>query len=322
MQPFTIENRAYSVYTKLPEELNFDPNKNYLFDLNYLSVIEVQGEQAPSFLQGQLTCDLREVTTDTMRHGAQCNLKGRVLSLVDVVMWDTLCLVLPNDLVDDTLLSLQKTAQLSRVQLSQLTPIHVFGLYVQNPADLLPIQMQLPMAPYQTICEDNYFAYHLGHGKYILLLNDYLASTAMNFFSINNQYRGSLAWHFFRLAAKHIEIYPSSRGLFLPHRLELHLQDYIHFNKGCYKGQEIIARTHYRAKLKHELVCFEVSTSKMPMVAEKIYLIEQDTEIGEIIDVCPIDTTRYLLAASFLHEAPKTVRFEHQGDEVLRLLDA
>jgi len=125
------------------------------------------------------------------------------------------------------------------------------------------------------------------------------------------QWRGSLAWHFLQLQHKRVEIYPSSRGLFLPHRLDLHISGYIDFNKGCYKGQEIIARTHYRAKLKHTLALFTVHTAEPLRAGQVVRGMENQNNIGELIDHAPLGNDLWLVALSIQHDAPGLVQFEH-----------
>ena len=112
-----------------------------------------------------------------------------------------------------------------------------------------------------------------------------------------NQWRGSLAWHALQLEQKQMSIYPESRGLFLPHRLELHQSGHINFNKGCYKGQEIIARVHYRSKPKHKLHLLTITTEQS-LRSGDVLLSEEKQEIGLIIDYSPIRDNTYRVLIS------------------------
>jgi len=76
-------------------------NSNTLFDLSRFSTITVSGPRASEFLQGQLTCDVNQVTAHQIQAGALCNLKGRILAMMEVVDWQGLKLVLPADLAAD-----------------------------------------------------------------------------------------------------------------------------------------------------------------------------------------------------------------------------
>ncbi|WP_058492576.1 YgfZ/GcvT domain-containing protein [Legionella worsleiensis] len=314
-QNHSINSRALT--TKAPDiELSIAPHKNYIFDLSYLGVIKVEGDKSVDFLQGQLTCDLSAISDIQMIQGAQCNLKGRILSLLDVINWQGIKLILPQDMIEATINSLNKTAQLSKVTLKECSDFTILGFYLQNAEDILPQSTFFPSAIHALSVDRNCCYYHLGHGFYIFIINKDEASKLIELFQERNQYAGSLSWHTLRLLQKQINIYPESRGLFLPHRLGLHETSCISFTKGCYKGQEIIARTQYRATIKHELKLFIVHTSKTPYSGQKLFRSHEEAEIGELIDYSDLGNNRYLIAVSLLKEPFATVRFEGCNEEL------
>lgn len=297
MNNYLINSRQLTACTPLASELIFEPSCNYLFDLSYLASLQVDGEKAQEFLQGQLSCDLRQVNPEQMRQAAMCNLKGRVLALMDVLNWQEQGwqLILPQDLLLETQASLSKVAMFSRVTLKPATQYRLFGFYLQNANDSLPFNHKLVNSPYAVMHQEHYCIYALDPQFYIILVDTRRSEELCQPFINSKQWRGSLAWHALQLQQKRIEIYPESRGLFLPHRLGLHLSGYISFDKGCYKGQEIIARTHYRAKLKHELQVFTMKSDKPLQSGQKLL-----NDKGELIDFCPIAEGNFLIAASML----------------------
>jgi folate-binding protein YgfZ len=309
---YEINSRPLTAFSPLAHELAYEPHKNYLFDLSYLSGLHVLGERAEDFLQGQLSCDLREVNEQEMRQGALCDLKGRILALLDVIYWrkQGFHLVLPSDLLLATSTSLNKTALLSRVALELATHYQCFGFYLQNPNDTTPFQMKLDDRPYHVISDDHYFCYYLGDHYYVFLVNPDHVDDLREPFIKNDQWRGSLAWHALQLQKKHVQIYIESRGLFLPHRLDLQFTSYLSFNKGCYKGQEIIARTHYRGKRKHELKVFTIKTTEPVHAGQRLLSTDGSEEIGELIDHCPLSSNTLIIAASVVLKHPPTTLLE------------
>lgn len=298
---YLINNRNYSARHALDIELNYNPLKNYLFDLDYLSTVAVEGEKALEFLQGQVSCDTREVTATQMRQGVMCNLKGRVMAALDIVFWDNqgISLVVPEDLSTDTIASLAKPALFSRVQFKQ-NSIKLYGLFVQSEEDLMPFGITLPtdrfgVTALQTIC-----CYKLAPSFYILMVQPESADRICDPFITHEQYRGSLAWHALQLQQERFEIYPESRGLFLPHRLDMHQSGYLNFEKGCYKGQEIIARMHYRSKVKHRMVHCDFKTNKTLRSGMDLYNKEGGVVVGELVDYCPIGNEHYIAVGSVL----------------------
>lgn len=307
---YSINDRILATFKPINEKLKLQPKKNYLFDLSYLAVLDVEGTQALDFLQGQLTCNVHSISDIQMVQGAQCNLKGRILSLMDIVSWQGVKLVLPKDLIEPTLNSLNKAAMLSRISLKTNNQISIFGFYLQNDEDILPNIKFFPTSFYAQTYNDYSCLYHLGNGFYILLVQSDFAHDIKQSFVDKGQILGSLTWHTLRLAQQQIEIYPTSRGLFLPHRLDLHQTHYISFNKGCYKGQEIIARMHYKATLKHQLKIYEIKTEQKIYSGQKFFSAHQSSELGELIDFSILDHGHYLVALSIITGAEHSVLFE------------
>lgn len=308
-QDYAIGSRTYHSYAPLSQELIFFPNKNYLFTLSHLAIIKVSGNQAMEFLQGQLSCDVRLVNDITMQQGALCNLKGRVLALVDVLKdKNDYYLILSKDLVDQTITSLSKTAILSRISLEPILDLNCHGLLATT-----PLLKNLPGQRYQVqIAEQNYYYTYSENCWMIITKNEpqQLATTL----GIFEPLKGSLAWHYLRLIDQHIEIYPETRGSFLPHRLNLPKQGYVSFNKGCYKGQEIIARIHYRTIPKHSLTTVQVYSSTRPILGAPLYNAENH-DIGEVIDYCiTAEEHKYLLMISIFNEHEGSFKLNQQEE--------
>lgn len=312
-----INSRVLTTFHSINDELKLDKKKNYLFDLTYLDIIELNGDKSLDFLQGQLTCDVNAVSDIQIAQGAQCNLKGRILALVDIINWQGFKLLVPKDLVESTKNSLNKTAQLSRISLSENRDLQIFGLLLQNPTDLLPDSLFIPNNLYAKAYNEDYCYYHLGMGYYIFVVKKHCVDKFTQQFSQSDQLLGSLTWHTLRLFQKQIEIYPESRGLFLPHRLDLHQTQYLNFDKGCYKGQEIIARTHYRATLKHELKIFTVQTNERIFSGQKLIRSNESSELGELVDYSYINENTYLIAASVLKEPIDQALFEGHSEPII-----
>lgn len=291
-----IANRAYSTF--LPAQSNENPALSF-YDLDYLSLIHIRGDKAGEFLQGQVTADIHEVNAKTMRQAALCNLKGRVKVLMDIIFWqDGYQIILPSDLVQETFKSLSMAANLARVTVEVDSQIQITGI-VRHENDAA-FTHPLPLTRYGAEPFAESFSYKIGDNAFILLSNQ------------NEQLplKGSFFWHQYQLAHKKIEIYPESAGLFLPHRLDLQLDGYINFQKGCYKGQEIIARMHYRSKSKHQLKIFSIQSDILPKPGMKLLNSQNKTEIAELIDYCPLNENTWLVALSIIQNHPESFVFE------------
>jgi hypothetical protein len=313
---YLINSRVLNTLIPISQELQLTPTKNFLFDLSYLGVLAVQGEKALDFLQGQLTADISKVSDIQMIQTAQCNLKGRILSLMDVINRNGIKLIVPRDILEQTQSSLSKTALLSRVTIQANEDLAVYGFYLKNPDDIVPNSVFLPKDLYAKAEGKGFCYYHLGDGFYIFLIEKNEAPQITQPFIQKQQMLGSLTWHTLRLNKHQLTIYPESRGLFLPHRLDLHQTSYLSFDKGCYKGQEIIARTHYRATIKHELRLYIINTEHSLFSGQKLFKAHEEIEVGELVDFSHLDKHRYLIAVSVLKDPPLEVRFENSNASV------
>lgn len=286
-------------FTSFAQQQAIEPDKNYLFDLSHLGIISCIGEQSAAFLQGQFSADVRQVDENTVRPALSCNLKGRILAIVDILQFQGMKLVLPKDLIDKTMSSLMKTALFSKVQLEASEHFAVYGFYRQNTEDLFPDNFTGVLQDYTLASKEQACLYHISHGLHIFI-TEKNKTEVIDHFKSKEQCRSGLTWHHLSLSKGFVSIYPESRGLFLPHRLELHKGLYIDFNKGCYKGQEIIARTHYKAKLKHCMKQFVVETQEPIYSGQKIFQQNSQQEVAEVIDYAPVSEKAYRIIVSIL----------------------
>lgn len=295
MKQISINDRQYTYMNDLSSEFSLAENETYLCPLDHLHCVSVIGDNANNFLQGQLSCDINQVDNHHFRTGLLCSLKGRIIAMMDVILCHDFQLILEKDITEKTLSVIQKAAMLSRVQLKSSTKYRVLGIIGDVGRIDLPIDA--PTNGNNLNRNERACLYQIADNMNILLVKNEVAEFLIN--ENNHRIKGSLIWHYLSLKHNRPSIYLNSQGLFLPHRLDLHRQpNMISMDKGCFRGQEIIARTHYRAKLKHRYYTY--LSQKQPQLAEKI--MHNNVEIGEIIDWCPIDNNQYFIAASVKKE--------------------
>ena len=316
MNNVLINTRTLNTYQPNEDVTKLGSNLNYLFDLDYLGILGAQGEKSKQFLQGQLTCDLTMVSSTSIAQGAQCNLKGRILGLMDIIEFRGIKLVVPKDLIEATQQSLTKTAALSRVSMATEGNYCVLGFFLQNRQDYIPLDLRLPEAKNALTEGDNFCCYHLGEGFYIFIVQQTQKNEVCRPFQNKSQFLGSLSWHTLRLSRGHFDIYPETRALFLPHRLGLHQTHYLDFNKGCYKGQEIIARMHYKSTIKHGVKIASINSDQQIFSGQKIFSADNKLEIGELIDYSMLGSNQYLILISVLKDSGSTVVLENASEPV------
>ncbi len=265
---------------------------NALADLSHLGLLKIAGNDAKKFLQGQLTCNLEEISPTQTRLAAHCNPQGRMISLFRLLFYrESYYLQMPQESIQIALNGLKKYAVFFKTAMDNasdtLIRIGYCGNQLRDFIATLPEHADEAVYTHDLLIiklPGNTPRYEiLGEFSPVSALWEKLATTAS---CISND-----AWKYFDIAAHIAALYPETVEKFLPHEINLDVLNGISFNKGCYTGQEIIARMQYRGKLKNRLYRARVTSNMAPERGSNIY---RDTEIaGSIVDYCQIGYNNY-----------------------------
>ena len=241
-----------------------------LYQLSDWGVLKVAGSGSFALLQGQLTADVASIPTQGGQLTAHCLPNGRVISLFYLTkLSDEFYCIMPRELIPCALTALQKYARFFKVQLTDVSD--AWFVYGKDTA---------------TAClEDCNARIAIPNTQRELLLSPNLFPAAQN----------SLKWHTLDIEAGIAHIHAATSGMFLPHELQLPTLGAVSFNKGCYTGQEIIARMQYRGKLKAHLV-FAYSAHFSPLELGSDISTPQWS--GTVIDLCHNNNETYALCLS------------------------
>jgi folate-binding protein YgfZ len=235
--------------------------------LNDHSLIKISGPDASKFLQGQLTCDVSKITPEQSSLGAHCNVKGRVMSLFRLFLFQAdYYLLMPSAVTEAALASLKKYAMFSKVKLT-LPTADIYGLQQASLALTYPAQHEAVSATDASCC-----IRIAGEQRFLLI--DFADTLALEHNDDIN------AWHTADISNGLPRLYPETIGEFLPHYINLPQLGALSFTKGCYTGQEIIARMEHRGKIKQKMNFCQLPIDATP--GEKI--IFQATAIGRCVD--------------------------------------
>ena len=212
--------------------------------LDNLTVITFSGEGAEELLQGQLTCDVLKVSEEQSSLGALCNVKGRVVSSFILTFEN------PNQF---NLICLKETSSKTIGALEKYFPFYKVEVKQDNNYQLFALaKSEVKIQDLETSNEQNTF-YYKG-----LKLIDYLEKEFFLVVSKKNDNSPLITstplsndinkWNVDDIYADNIEITQELSGLYTPHELNYQKTQRVDFEKGCYTGQEIVARMHYRAK--------------------------------------------------------------------------
>lgn len=225
-----------------------------VFELDGFSLIAVKGEDAASFLQGQLTCDIRKISATQASIAAFCNAKGRAITVLAVVKrQDEFILILPESLLGKVFSKLRMYVLRSKVTL-EANPAHLklIGLLVTAQAQ---IDITLPTTDFRAVHADATWIKLPGiANRYFGLLQT--DTTSPGYLQAADS--GSMEeWRYDDISVGLPWFDEPQSEQHIPQALNIDQLGGISFEKGCYTGQEIIARTHYLGKIKRQLVLAE-----------------------------------------------------------------
>lgn len=256
--------------------------KNGKIDQLDFGILQVSGKKAKTFLQGQLTCNVEEIDEKQSCLGAHCDAKGRIQATFRLFFYqDAYYLLLPRPMVSPLLQCLQKYAVFSAVNLSDVTQNwKIIGLLGYSMAVVLRQHACLPEQRNGISTTTSLMVLSIPGPipRFIVLTRSKIPA----FFSNTLQKLPLNDWYLLDIMAGIPSIYPETRGQFTPHQLNYPIIGGISFNKGCYIGQEIIARTQYLGKSKSRLyrVAFKAFHPLLPGTALQN---EQGTQQGTMI---------------------------------------
>lgn len=208
-----------------------------------LGVIEIGGEDAASFLRAQLTNDVSRLGPDRHFLAAWCDAKGRAQMVARVAQVDAgYLLLLPETIIDTVLNRLRMYVLRAKVSIADVSANYRVEGVIGN---------GLP-APDCSCTNGDTLTLGLptgvdGQARALMISSIEHASPGSTFDTSNDQ------WLMTDIDAGIPTLYPATQGLFVPQMLNLHWLMAIDFDKGCYPGQEVIARLHYRGTLTRRL---------------------------------------------------------------------
>ncbi|NBX85414.1 MAG: hypothetical protein EBQ95_07395 [Gammaproteobacteria bacterium] len=250
MNSVTIDNRKFHIENTIEETLQYSSSNQYHCLLPHLLMIQVSGDKAKTYLQGQLTNDILNLKNNELTKQLLCNIKGQIIAKIYALETDhQLYLIMHRDLWPDVYKLLEKTASLAKVSFLENKQLHIYGI-VSN--------------------KDITNTFKLNE-KQCLMVSKNPPITIQ---------KPDLFWHYISIVQGEFNIYTSTCRQYLPKPLGLE-KEWIHFNKGCYRGQEIIARMHFLGKDKYSITKSEIEWNSSIIPGE-----------NHIIDYCPMNDTK------------------------------
>jgi folate-binding protein YgfZ len=296
--------------------------------LDDLAVLQIEGDDAVSFLQAQATADLAAMTPESWQLGGYCTPKGRLLAIFEAWRWQSgLRILLPAEIADATLRRLSMFVLRSKARLTNASGAwSALGVFGGGSAALLTeLGLDVPSRAGQctTIENDGRLAMR-PHGdgcaeRFVMLVpaqdkEQWTRRLTSGAHAVAEAAAGARVaaphaatrvapalWWWSQVDAAVPAVFSSTREWFVPQAVNLELLDGVSFRKGCYPGQEIVARSQYLGKLRRRLMLghaaqiasgTDVFHSEAPNPVGRIVMAAAAPRGGwDLLFECPTDRT-------------------------------
>jgi folate-binding protein YgfZ len=267
--------------------------------LSHEGVVAVRGSDASKFLQGQLTCNLNYLDQDHASLGARCTQKGRMQSSFRILLQGDGCLLaMISELIEPQLADLKKYAVFSKSKLTDESAAWVrFGLQqvplgdagtrdaAADPSQALLGELDLNLAEdtHSVARAGELIAVRVSADRVELWIPADQAPALQARFAAHLPQAPLNDWLLGQIRAGIGQVMAQTRELFIPQMLNLQAVGGVSFKKGCYTGQEIVARMQYLGKLKRRLYRVALAADTLPEPGTPLFAPSHNSAIGEVV---------------------------------------
>ncbi len=272
------------------EEIQAARDSDVVADLSFWTLVRVHGADAQAFLQGQLSNDIREVTPERSQLSAWCTPKGRMLAIFRVFRrGEEYFLQLPAPLQPEIVRRLRMYVLRARVVVESAGEEFVrIGLSGPNARRILSgTDRAVPEAPNGVTHDGPLTILFLPgpHPRFQLIVPAAEAPGLWDRLATVARPVGTDAWAWLNIRAGLPEILPGTVEEFVPQMANLDLLQGVSFTKGCYPGQEIVARVKYLGRIKQRMFPAWTGGGECPSPGTAIVAAPGDgPAIGWVVD--------------------------------------
>ncbi|WP_265942284.1 YgfZ/GcvT domain-containing protein [Dechloromonas sp. A34] len=237
-------------------ELLAASKQTVLVPLTHLGLIEATGEEAKAFLHSQFTSDINHLAEGQAQHAGWCSAKGRMQA--SFLIWrngENYQLVLAADLQEAIQKRLQMFVLRAKVKLAAQTDSMVLlGLSgPQADETLADAGLPCPAAQMATLAADGITVIRLDGGRLMIAAPETAMAALWQKLSVKARPAGVPVWRWLDIQNAYPLVTLATKEEFVPQMADFEKIGGVSFHKGCYPGQEIVARTQYLGKVKRHL---------------------------------------------------------------------
>ncbi|MEZ5536135.1 MAG: folate-binding protein [Thiolinea sp.] len=269
-------------------ERRIPPQGAILCDLSHTGLISASGSDAQSFLQGQLSNDISQVSNNRAQLSSYSSPKGRAITTLQVALRQgTYYLSLSGDVLEPVLKRLRMFVMRSQVALEDASESLVHFGYSDPRGEqrLAEIIGDIPLQPMDVVQSGNLTIIRqpapVPRFEILGELDD--ACQLWSRLGVNAAGVGRNAWDYYDVEAGIPHVTLNSMEAWVPQMMNLHLIDAISFSKGCFPGQEVVARLKYLGKNKRQTYRLAIDGIELPETGSTVQN-SKDAEAGLVLN--------------------------------------
>lgn len=266
--------------------------------LSHEGVLSVQGPDAAKFLQGQLTCNIDYLDAGHSSLGARCTPKGRMTSSFRIVAHgEGYLLAMTRELVEQQLTDLKKYAVFSKVRLADVSTDWVrFGIQTSDAQLPFAADKLAPRESGAVTMDGEVMTIRLDEQRLECWVSSARAEAIEARLSDSLSRQPLNAWLLSQVRAGVGQVFSETRELFIPQMINLQAVGGVSFRKGCYAGQEIVARMQYLGKLKRRMYRLNAEVLPAPVAGTELFSPVHGSSVGEVVLAAESESGCELLA--------------------------
>lgn len=274
-------------------ELSVALTGNVFADLSDITVIAAHGRDIQTFLQGQFSNDVTNVSASRSQLSSYCTPKGRMLANFRLFARDDgIYIALPAALSETFLQRLRMFVLMSDVTLEDVSEnfIHLGVSGPDAPAELEAALGEVPRSVDDalTLGECTLIRTPGIHPRFEVYGPLECMKKLWQALNVRGAPVGPPAWGLLRVMAGIPMIQPGTSEAFVPQMANMELINGVNFKKGCYPGQEVVARMQYLGKLKRRMYLGRIAAEPPPEPGAELYAADGGEQaVGRIVEAYP-----------------------------------
>jgi len=285
-----LDVEAVASFGSAAEERFAAEREAVICDVSPLAVLRVAGADAEGFLQGQLTNDVAALAVGDSQYSAWCSASGRVLAnfVLRRRADSTFELLLPHSLIGSIAKRLAMFVLRARVIINDAS-LETVRIGIGGPEAVRAVDALAGVepAPHRGVVVSGGTLIALPGRRFVVALDPHHAVSRWEKLQQFARPAGFPVWQWLTIRAGVPVINPATSDRFVPQMLNWDALEGINFQKGCYAGQEIVARTQYLGRLKERTFLFHVDASSVAAGARLFSAAFGDQPCGTVVNASP-----------------------------------